>query len=640
MLDPRLQLPALLALLALATLFAWQTRQPFDLTLGTPNDDPYLRGFHAGETAPDGSLTYRWTQPVARLTIPGYGATPATLTLRLQGARPGGGPLPAVTVTLGELPPQTLPLSAEPHDYDLAVPAAAFQDGSLRVTVRSPTFQPPGDRRDLGVVAYRVTLRDAGTPAGLVAPPPCVWGALLFLALLAYATPAIALRSSLAGALGGWSAAVALLVFTLRSRFELALYAPALAVITGAVAMVTLLTAGALWWSRRHGGWLAGERALGGAASIAGLMLLALLVGLRHPQYRSSDLLLNVHRLEFVQAGNWVFTLPLPGPRALEAPYPPAFYAAMLPFTGLVRDQVLLVEVTAALAVAAGALLTFALARRVTASDGAALWAAAIYAWAPITYAMASAGNFANLFGQALANFGLLALVLTYGRWQRPVVAAGLTASLTLALLGHFGVFLALLLTLPLIVVVLVLPLPGQGRAARGQALALAGISAVALTLSYALYYRFHARLLLGHFQAAVSGQTDARGGAVAALNAGQRLVRLWTDTHLWWGWPALALGLTGAVLLWRARRTPELAIVLVWLGSAVAFAAIDVVAGLSVRWHFFVLPALAVTAGWTLSRLWGWRRVAGAALASLLGAFWLWQGLALWTERVLHAYH
>ena len=301
----------------------------------------------------------------------------------------------------------------------------------------------------------------------------------------------------------------------------------------------------ALWRGRRRRGWATSERALGGAALIAGAMLLALLAGMRHPQFRSSDLTLNVHRLEFVQRGDWVFTLALPGPRALEAPYPPAFYAVMLPFAAIVRDKALLVEVTAATAIAAGALVTFALARRVTGADGAALWAAGAYAVAPITYAMASAGNFANLFGQGLANGYLLALALTYGHWRRAGVAAGLTLALTLALLGHFGVFLSLLVALPLLVVVLLF----SGRAARGQALALAGSVAVALAAAYALYYHFHTRLLLGYLADALGGQTGARGGAVATLSLAQRLRGVWDAALLWWGWPALPLMLAGLTL-------------------------------------------------------------------------------------------
>lgn len=635
LLDPRVQAPALLVLTALAALFAWQARRPFALDLGAPNDDPYLANFHAAETASGGGLTYRWSRDRSTITVPGYGATDATLTLRIAGGRPGGAPPPAITVTAGNQPAAEVQLAAEPRDYQFAVPAAAFADGGLRVTVAAPAFRPAGDRRDLGVVVDRAELRDAGAPRGLIAPPLRLLGALLLAALLAYGTAAALLRSRLAGTLAGWGAALALLVFTLRSRFELALFVPALAAVAAAVAAVTLLLGLALRRGRDRWGWLASARALGGAALIAGLLLLALLAGMRHPQFRSSDLMLNVHRLEFVERGDWVFTLALPGPRALQAPYPPAFYAAMLPFAKLGVDRALLVEVAAALAVAAGALLTFALARRVTGADGAALWAAGVYAVAPIAYAMTSAGNFANLFGQFLANAYLVALILTYGRWQRPAVAAGLTAALIAALLGHFGVFLSLLATLPLLGAVLAC----RRGESRRQALWLAASMAVAVLAACALYYRFHTDLLLGHLRDFLAGRTDAQGDAARAGLARQFAGQA-RGMVLWWGWPAVPLAAIGVNLLRRARPSPALTLTLTWLATVLPFALLEIGAGLSVRYHLFVLPALAVAAGWALWRLSTLHRYAGPAFVAATGALWLWQALALWTERVLHAYH
>ncbi|HEX5502877.1 MAG TPA: hypothetical protein VFW96_09650 [Thermomicrobiales bacterium] len=639
LLDPRRHLPALLLVAALATLFCWQARRPFALAVGAPNDDPYLSGFQAAEVAPGGALAYRWTTGRATIAIPGYGATAATLTLRLQGARPDGAPPPAVRVAVGNRPPVALQLTPELQDYQLAVPPAAFDGGDLRVTLDAPTFRPAGDRRDLGVLVAGVELRDAGAPAGLVAPPWRALGTVLLLVLLAYAVPALALGAPVAGAAAGWAALVALAVFALRSRFELARYAPALCLVAAGVGVATLVAAWALRAGGRRWGWAASPRALGGAALIAGVLLLALLVGMRHPQFRSSDLVLNVHRLEFVRHGDWVFTLALPGPRALEAPYPPAFYAAMLPFSYVVGDGALLVEATAAAAIVAGALLTFALARRLTGADGAALWAAGISAVVPITYAMVSAGNFANLFGQGLADAYLVALILSYGRWRAWPVAAGLTALLVAAFLGHFGVFLSLLVAVPLGIVALLAC--GRDGAARGQAGALAASFAVALVAAFALYYRFHAALLLGYARDALGGRLDARGGAVAQPGLLSRLRGEWDGFLLWWGWVALPLGLGGAVSLWRARRSPQLALALAWLATAVVFVLVELVAGLSVRYHLFVLPPLAVAAGWLLWLLWQRRRYyAGPALALALGAFWLWQGLVLWVDRVLHAYH
>ncbi len=636
LLRPRVQLPLLLVATTLAMVLVWQVRLPFTYDLGSRYDDPYLTGFHASEVAPDTGLPFRWTRDRAALAIPGFGATDATLTLRLQGARPVGEAPPTIAITLGEVPPTTLALAAEPRDYTFDVPATAFRDGGLRIAIDAPTYRPPGDRRDLGVIATRVALRDASGASGLVAPPLGVLGVALLAVLCAYGAIVLTLGSAPGGALAGWLVASALVACALGPRFLLAGYAPALAALVALGTVASGLTWLGLRWLRRRFGWASSERALGGAALLAGANLLILLIGMRHPLYRSSDLLLNVHRLEFVQRGEWVFTLALPGERALEAPYPPLFYAVMLPFSYIVADKALLVEVVAALAVAGGALLTFALARRATGADAPALWAAGIYAVLPITYAMASAGNFANLFGQGIATAYLVALVLAWGRWARPLVALGLTIGLTLALLGHFGVFLSLLVALPLLVLVSLT----RGREARTQALALAGSVVVALALSWAVYYRFHSELLLGHVGAFLGGDTNARGGSAATVTLAQRLRNEWGGLLLWWGWPALPLLLAGSNGLRRLRPSPAVPLVITWLGTAVPFLLAALVAGLSVRFHLFVAPALAVVAGWALWQLWRSHRLLGPLVSLTIGAIWLWQGMSYWVDRVLHAYH
>ena len=465
-------------------------------------------------------------------------------------------------------------------------------------------------------------------------PPLGVVAVALLATLLAYMTVAVLLAAPFGGLVAGVATVAVFVGCGLGPRFILALYAPGLAWIAGGVATVTLLAGWALWRLGERFDWAATRRALGGAALLAGANLLVLLVGLRHPQFRSSDLLLNVHRLEFVQRGEWVFTLALPGARALEAPYPPLFYAVMLPFATFIQDKALLVEVTAAVALAAGVLLTFALARRVTGEDGAALWAAGAYGAVPITYAMASAGNFANLFGQGVANLALVAVIVSLGRWQRPLIAGGLLVLLVLALLGHFGVFLSLLVTMPLLALIAL-----RGADGRRQGLALVACFGVALVLVWALYYRYHTTLLLGHASDFLAGETNARGTEEGATLP-DRLRNLWSGLLLWWGWPALPLGLAGINLLRRVRPSPQLWLTFGWLGSAIIFAAGELVARLSVRFHLFVAPALAVAAGWALWQVWCSHRRFGPVASLLIGGVWVWQGLALWGERVLHAYH
>ena len=637
--DPRLHLPLLLLVAALALLFAWQSRQPFVLEVGGPDDAPYLSGVHAGEVVNAGQagtkFTYRWTQATTTITIPGYGATDATLTLRMQGARPNEATPPTVLVAIGDAVPQPVTLAPEMRDYTFPVDREAFSDGGLRVTLTTPVFRPSGDARDLGVPLDTVELRDASGAAGLLAPPLGVLALTLFATLVVYGIVAALLSSALGGLAAGTATAAIFVGCALGPRFILTLFAPGLAWIIGTIGAVTLLTGWVAWQLGERLDWAATRRALGGAALLAGANLLVLMVGMRHPQFRSSDLRLNIHRLEFVQRGEWIFTLALPGERALQAPYPPLFYATMLPLANFVRDSALLVEATAATFIAASALLTFALARRVTGDDGAALWTAGVIGLLPITYGMASAGNFANLFGQGVANLALVAIVLTWGRWERPFTAFGLTVLVSLGLLGHFGVYLSMLATIPLLAIVAAFLRP----AGRRQALALTLCFVAAVAITWALYYRFHSTLLLGHVQDFLGGETDARGTGEAVSQA-QRLRNLWGGLLLWWGWPALPLALAGVNLLRRLRPSPQLWLTLAWLGSAFGFALGELVAGLSVRFHLFVGPALAVAAGWALWQLWRSHRHIGPVASLIIAGFWLWQALAYWIDRVLHAYH
>ncbi len=632
---PAWQIPLLLLTTIFALLFTWQIRQPMALTIGGPDDTPYLTGFHDAETAADTGQRFRWTRGQATITFPGYGATNAELLLRMQGSRPTNSPSVTTTITIGDMSPQTVTVGSAAAEYRFAVPAAAFIDGSLNVTLDTPPYRPPGDQRDLGLVVSFAELHDLGNPGLSILPPLRVVGVAILAVLCAYAAVGIALRSTLAGAVAGWLTAIAFIGLSLGPRMALARFTPALALLISIMTALTLALVALLWWAAKRFAWASSARALGGAALLTGANALILLLGMRHPQYRSSDLMLNVHRLEFVQRGEWVFTLALPGPRALEAPYPPLFYAVMLPFTTIITDKIILVQAVATLFVALGTLCTFALARRIAAADAPALWAAAITSFLPITYNLASAGNFANLFGQGVATIYLTALILSWQTWAKPRTLLLLTLGLTLALLGHFGVFLSLCTTIPLFVLVLLL----RSISRRAGLLVLASFL-VALALSWAIYYHFHNTLLLGHLRDALSGQTNARGGAVAEASLGSRFRSEGENLLLWWGWPALPLAIAGANLLSRTRTALPTTLALTWLGTAIPFFLAALVAGLSVRFHLFVAPALAVVAGYALWQLWRSHRIIGPLIALIISGLWLWQGLAYWSDRILHAYH
>lgn len=635
-LAPRAQLPLLLACAALAAVLVWQVRPPFQLDAGSPNDDPYLVNWHASESTSDATFTYRWSRWRSEVQIPAFGATRSTLTLRLSGAPNPQGTRPAATIDFGAGPRQVT-LAAEPRDYTFDVPAGAFNDGTLRVTIASPTFRPPGDNRDLGVVLDRVNLRDAGAPAGLIFPPVRLVLTLLLLAALAYGAIALAFHAPGPAAVAGWATVAAVLTFAVRSRFELGLFVPALtgvAVGTAAGFAATLYLA---QWLHRRYRWSSSATAVSLVALIASLQFLVLMLGMRHPQFRSSDLMLNIHRLEFVREGKWVFSLALPGPRATLAPYPPAFYAVMLPFSAWI-DAALLVEVTAALVTVAGAPLTFVLTRKLTGSDGTALWAAGVFTLAPVTYEMASAGNFANLYAQGVANLYLVALILAVARWTRPLVAMLLTALLAVALLGHFGVFLSLLALGPLLLAAVWLGSPPGTRERRALALGCGYVAALALV--WVVYYRFQAALFGDYLRLAIASASGGGQETAPRVPITRRLLFEWRGAFASWGSVGVAAGLAGSILIARLERSITRALASAWLGSALVFAGIAVIVGLSVRYGLFVLPPFAAAAGLAFTRMAKARRIAGPVLASLLAGLWLWQTCAFWVARVLHEYH
>ena len=101
-----------------------------------------------------------------------------------------------------------------------------------------------------------------------------------------------------------------------------------------------------------------------------------------------------------------------------------------------------------------------------------------------------------------------------------------------------------------------------------------------------------------------------------------------------------MPLALIGINLLPRARGGPQLTLALSWLGTALPFLALAIVASLSVRFHLFVAPALAVVVGWALWRFWQLHRFVGPALCIAIALLWAWQSMAYWVDRVLHAYH
>jgi hypothetical protein len=638
-----LGLAALLLALAGALLWLYRSAPAFDLDAGSGDAEPFISGFHAPETAPDG-LTFRWTRASATLLVPGFGRRDAVLTLRLAGAGRGGAPLPAVTVLAGGVPVAQFTATATVQPYTIAIPAALLHGGDALIELRTDEFRPPNDGRRLGVLVDAARLEAAGSAPAL---PP--WRLALAAAAAVVATAAVGAatlgRPAPALALAA-AVALALVAGLAADRFTTALWLRAGAPLVAATGLLALAGLAVTRVRSRQraaldpappddprrtasGDWRA---AAGPLWLILWAVALAVLLGVAHPQFRSSDLTMNVHKLEEVSQGRWLQTMALPGRSALPAPYPPAYYAALLPaFPFLKHDFGLLralVTHSAALLLTALAAVAFVVAAR-AAGPAAGLWAALLHGFAPAGYLLVSQGNFANIFGQAAAGLVLL-LLATLPDWRRPAAAVAIVAALLLAGLGHFGVFLTLLLAVPAMAL-LVATLPPAGRR---QALTLLGLFALALLVAFLLYYRHYVELAVE-----VAGQiaaARAEGGAALGWNAG--LAAEWRRTEQSLGWLGLPLAAAGLTGLWRSRTTAG-RLTLGWLAAGAVFGLVGLALGLTVRYHFFALLGLAVAGGLALAGL-GRRGRAGLALAVLLAAVWVGGGLLFWYTRVLTYLH
>lgn len=676
-------LALLLAGLALGLTLAYRTAAPtFALDIGSKDADPFIAGFHQAERAPVGDLTYRWTRAASTVTVPGYGRRDAVLTLDLAGTGRQDASPPVVTVLVGGQEVARLSTTTSVQAYMVPVSAALIHGGDVVVELRTETFQPPRDARRLGVLVDAVALAPA--PGSSPALPP--WR-LLLLAALAVTITGLVGAAALARPLPGLAPAVvvaaAIIFLCVTDRYTLTLWlregAPQ-AVVSGLCALLGL--AATHWWLRRQRGAGeqgpgAGDQASGGrsspyASGVAAYQMpgsiaadqtpsvaaarptpdpwslttratgwlwlllwavaLAYLLGVAHPQFKSSDLTMNVHRLEDVARGQWLLKMDLPGESALSAPYPPAYYAMLLPLLPLaggaeaLKQHLITFSATGLLTMLAA--IAFVVGARVG-GVAAGLWAALLHGFAPVGFLLVSQGNFANIFGQWAAGLVFL-LLATLPDWRRPAAGLAIVAALLLAFLGHFGVFLTLLLAVP-VMALTVWPPPIDRPDQTGTLLRL---FALALFLAFLIYYRHYLDLIVDDAQRILA--TRGASGEALGWNAG--VVAEWGRTRQALGWLGLPLAAAGAVGLWRTgRRAGRLTVG--WLAAGAVFAAAGIVVGLSVRYHFFALLGLAVAGGWLLARI-SERGRPGALLAGLLALAWVGSGLTFWYTRVLTYLH
>ncbi|MCL4813226.1 MAG: hypothetical protein KJ061_12100, partial [Vicinamibacteraceae bacterium] len=514
--------------------------------------------------------TYAWTRTTAEIRLPGLDRREAwQCAIVLRGARPGTLPQPEVQVAVDGVVAESRRATNEYAEVAVAVPPNPAASGLVLSVAASPAFVPGGgDPRELGVQVDRVECR---RDAGLASPPALGVGASTMgsgvFSLFAISGPLwTAVAVILAGAAG--------LAAVLTSgpglyHPEYLLRVVWLAMWCGLGGLAALAAA------RRFGAARATQQAIALTAALLVLKLAALL----HPSKLVIDALFNAHRLEWVLAGRYYFTQPMPS--GVSFPYAIGLYVVALPFTWLTDDYVMLLRSLVCVAEAGAGLLVFAMVARAWEERTAALAALIVFHLVPLPYLTAGNANLPFAFSQSVA-VAVAAAVTLLRLGPRDVLQwTALLALCSLAFLSHVGTFPV---TFGVLMTTAVAFWWLGTRELRPVAVRLALTALLAVLIAVVSYY--------GHFGdsyrslRAVRAQADTARGAgeageaavgdvtpepaeptrttVPRLQRAARAVQLSTAAS---GWPALVLAMAGLANLVARRRHDRLTLTLLAIG-------------------------------------------------------------------------
>jgi hypothetical protein len=659
--EPRFYIALVLGLLL--WILAYQSKPTYTVQIADLAYHPYISNFNDIETAQTGShLKYRWSKANPEIFLPGIGNQPVQLSITTTGSRPGGPP-PEITLTVRG---QTFKLQTQPEEHTdtFLVERGNMWDGDFVLKMSVPTFTPPGDPRQLGVIIREVDVRPAGSGLRpVVVPPIATLGQLLVGVIAMYIIGLVTTRrASVALILLAGSILVAT-VLVVVARPDLGFLAGQLPSLCAWGLLFGLLGRAVLDLLI---GTESGEKALGTgfvAAAGSAAFVLAFMVrfgGLTYAQFLTSDLFLHIHNTEAVMRGDWLFSEPVPD--GTLVPYPPAHYVLVAGLSLLVGNSEetlgLLLKWTASVLDAATCLvLAWAGWRLIPGALGG--FAALAYVFSPAAFDLFSAGNYTNIFAQSVLNLTLLGgLVFLNGRRTkgpepakegrkpngalvvRPSSLVFLTAGFGLTMLGHYGMMLGTLGILAIFGVWVVYS--ALRRQPTGRAKWLLATAVTALAGSFVIYYWHFVDEMrnqwAGVFGKLAGNRPSQSGTGAAQIGFFQSLPRLPGKVLDLMGGLLVITAAFGAGLAWHISA-PARALLASWLLATVVFALLDQVVGDSVRWYYLGAAPVGLLAGRFMGSLSGRGSRSRMLVTLVLGAMALYM-LVFWVNLIYTRYH
>jgi hypothetical protein len=624
-------------------LAAYQVPRSYSIGVGTPQDQAYVRNFHA--RLGDGGKAYRWSDVYGYVLFPGLGGSRAfTLSVELDPLRPA----PVTLIVNGE---QFYSETLLPGWQTVALHVDASHPGALvsRDTVlelRAPDYRAPDQPTEAKGVKVSTVRLEQALGGGFIVPSysTLAWvsAAILLVyllagrALLGFATTARArLWALLAAAMTGL---VATLLLAL-SHIAVSAAAVHLAVTVGSALVILIvcetLLSGRVQLNRLQGRALAVCVALAFGVRYGGMAL---------PQSVIIDMPWHMKWLRTLLAGDWQ-SLYFPGglssvPREwgldLLIPKSPLFYFVSAPLGYLPFDLetsakwlICLLDSTLVPAV-------FWLAVRVGVPQWATVASGASYAFMPLAFRALAYGILPTILAQWLAVASLVYLVTAWPRnWRFEWL--GVTLLLALALLAFPTV--AFFLTLVLLAWALAVGLACGHENTPARPWRVAVALAAAWLLALVAYYGLYLSPVIASASALLAPRP---GEATVRWSGGFPELLAWTAQYVVSLLPALLAGLGVALL--AIRRGPRadssagaLWLIVIWLAIAPLFVLANYRVDMIGKHLFFTMVPVAVAAGyalWQLSRRRGW----AGLLAALALTTFAWQGVVFWIDRLVTA--
>jgi hypothetical protein len=624
---------ACLGATAVATAYVLRPTLALEMDRSLPRR--FASGLYDSERA--GQTTFAWTSQRAdiRLTDISRRAT-WTCSVRFRGGRSDPGTQPSVALAADGLTTTTTKATNDFQDAAIVLPPRASSGAAVTITSSSTIVPGPSDPRQLGVQIDRIA---CAVSNGIAWPPAAtIRDAALAAAIFGAAFALLGLRLSIA-----LSAVTVLAVLqALPLASGPAPYVPfSAAIIWYAlwIGIATVVLVAALGGLREPGLPQAARVAI----VVSAVVLYLKILGLLHPSKLVIDAVFHAHRFEWVMAGKYYFTQPMPG--GVTFPYAIGLYVFAAPWSMFTGDYVALLKVIVCSAQAVAGALLYPVLRKAWNDRVAALTAVGLFNVVPFPYGLLGNANLTNTFGEAVAVAAVLTASLVPGARPLPLIAFFLVS--TLAFLSHVSTFALLGVTLASLTVAYRL---FGGPALRPTAWSIGLVTIVSAILAVILYY--------GHFadvyknarrvraEAAVAqSQAQPQGSVVSPAtptpSLGARIAHAIQSAIGAIGWPIVLLAIAGLLraIVDRSRDRATLA-AMAWSVACLIFLGVALMrvdapfqrysAEFFGRVLLATFPAAVVLAGRGTG--WAWTqgltlRVASASLVALAVA----SGIQTW---------